>query len=46
LEGTEGFQVVRSKCKEIIFGDEERQQPFKKAKEKQPEKYHRMPQLR
>jgi len=39
LEGAKGFQVTRSKCKEIAAGDEEGQQPFKKAKEKQQGKY-------
>ena len=40
LEGAEESQVMGSKCKEITTGDEEGQQPFKKAKEKQPEKYY------
>jgi len=31
---------VGSKHKEVISGDKERQWPSKKAKEKQPEKYH------
>ena len=39
LEGAEGSQVTGSKCKEITTGDEEGQQPFKKAKERQSEKY-------
>jgi len=34
LEGAEGFQVMGSKCKEVTAGDEERQWPSKKAKEK------------
>ena len=41
LEGAEEFQVAGSKHKNIAAGDEERQQPSKKAKGKQPEKYHR-----
>jgi len=32
LEGAEGFQVMGSKCKEVANGDEERQQPSKKAR--------------
>jgi len=40
LEGAEGFQVVESKCKDIATRDEERQWPSKKARGKQPEKYH------
>ena len=39
LEGAEGSQVAGSKRKEVATGDEEVQQPFKKAREKQPEKY-------
>ena len=39
LEGAEGSQVVGSKHKEIAAGDEEVQQPSKKARGKQPEKY-------
>ena len=39
LERTEGFQVARSKCKEIATRDEEEQRPSKKARGKQPEKY-------
>jgi len=35
LEGAEGSQIVRSKCKEVTTGDEEGQQPSKKAKGKQ-----------
>jgi len=34
LERAEGSQVAGSKCKEITTGDEERQQPSKKAREK------------
>ena len=41
LERAEGFQVVGSKHKEVIIGDEEEQQPSKKARGKQLEKYHR-----
>ena len=40
LERAEGFQVAGSKCKEIAAGDEEEQQPSKKARGKQPGKYH------
>ena len=40
LEGAEGSQVVGFKYKEITTGDEKEQWPSKKAKEKQPEKYH------
>ena len=39
LEGAEGSQVVRSKHKEVTAGDGEEQQPFKKARGKQTEKY-------
>ena len=41
LEGTEEFQVMGSKCKEVTTGDKEGQRLSKKAKEKQQEKYHR-----
>jgi len=41
LEGAEGFQVVGSKCKEVAARDKEIQWPFKKARGKQPGKYHR-----
>jgi len=41
LEGAEGFQVVRSKCKEVTARDKEGQRPSKKARGKQPEKYCR-----
>jgi len=40
LEGAEGSQVVGSKHKEVATGDEEMQWPSKKARGKQPEKYH------
>jgi len=40
LEGAEGSQVVGSKRKEVAAGDEEVQQPSKKARGKQPEKYY------
>ena len=40
LEGAEGSQVTGSKCKEVASGDEEVQWPSKKARGKQPEKYH------
>ena len=41
LERAEGSQVAGSKCKEVTAGDEEMQQPSKKARGKQLEKYHR-----
>jgi len=41
LEEAEEFQVTGSKCKEIATGDENRQRPSKKAREKQPKKYCR-----
>jgi len=41
LEDTEGSQVAGSKCKEIVSGDKERQQPSKKARGRQQKKYHR-----
>jgi len=41
LEGTEGSQVTGSKCKEVATGDEEMQQPSKKARGKQLGKYRR-----
>jgi len=41
LEGTEGFQAAGSKHKEVTAGDEEEQWPSKKARGKQPGKYHR-----
>ena len=40
LEGAEGSQVAGSKCKEVATGDEEKQQPSKKARGKQLGKYH------
>ena len=40
LEGAEGSQVVGSKRKEVAAGDEEKQRPSKKAREKQLGKYH------
>ena len=39
LEGAERSQVTGSKCKEVTAGDEEEQQPSKKARGKQPGKY-------
>jgi len=39
LKGAEEFQVTGSKHKEVATRDEERQQPSKKAREKQLEKY-------
>ena len=41
LKGAEGSQVMGSKRKEIAARDKEGQQPSKKAREKQPGKYHR-----
>jgi len=41
LEGAKGSQVVGSKRKEVTAGGEEMQQPSKKARGKQPGKYHR-----
>jgi len=41
LEGAEGSQVVGSKHKEVVAGDEEEQWPSKKARGKQPGKYRR-----
>jgi len=41
LEEAERSQVMGSKHKEVASGDKEGQQPSKKAKEKQPGKYHR-----
>jgi len=40
LEGAEGSQVMGSKCKEVAVGGEEEQRPSKKARGKQPGKYH------
>ena len=41
LEGAKKSLIAESKCKEVAAGDKEVQWPSKKAKEKQPEKYHR-----
>ena len=41
LKGTERFQVMGSKCKKVASSGEERQQPSKKARGKQLEKYYR-----
>ena len=41
LEEIERFQITGSKYKEITTRDKERQQPSKKAKGKQQEKYCR-----
>jgi len=41
LEGAEGSLVMGSKHKKVTTEDEEMQQPSKKAREKQPGKYHR-----
>jgi len=41
LEGAERSQIVGSKHKEVATRDEKGQQPFKKARGKQPGKYHR-----
>jgi len=41
LEGAERSQATGSKCKEVAAGDEEEQQPSKKARGKQPGKYCR-----
>jgi len=38
-EGAKGSQAVGSKRKEVATGDEEEQQPSKKARGKQPGKY-------
>jgi len=40
LKRAEGSQVVESKQKEVTAGDKEGQQPSKKARGKQSEKYH------
>jgi len=40
LEGAEGSQVAGSKCKEVTTRDEKMQWSSKKAREKQPGKYH------
>jgi len=39
LEEAEGFQITESKHKKIAAGDEEKQWPSKKTKEKQQGKY-------
>ena len=41
LERAEGSQATGSKHKEVTAGGEEEQRPSKKARGKQPEKYHR-----
>jgi len=41
LERAEGSQIIGSKHKKVATKDKERQQPSKKAKGKQPEKYYR-----
>jgi len=41
LEGAEGSQIMGSKYKEVAVGDEEMQQPSKKARRKQLGKYRR-----
>jgi len=41
LESTRGSQVTGTKYRENILEDKERQQSFKKAKEKQLGRYHR-----
>ena len=46
LERAEGSQVTGSKRKEVAAGDEEEQWPSKKARGKQPGKYHGVPQSR
>jgi len=40
LEEAEGSQAAESKHKEVATRDEEEQRPSKKAREKQPGKYH------
>jgi len=40
LEGSERFQVMESKCKEVTSRDEKGHRPPKKAKERQQGKYH------
>jgi len=40
LERAKESQIMGSKYKEVIAGDEKGQQPSKKARGKQPEKYH------
>jgi len=39
LEGTEGFQVAGSKCREILLEDDVDYWSSKKAKRKQPVRY-------
>jgi len=41
LERAEGSLVTGSKCKEVAVRDKEMQWPSKKARGKQPGKYHR-----
>jgi len=41
LEGAEGSQITESKHKNIAARDKEEQWPSKKARGKQPGKYHR-----
>ena len=41
LKGAEGSQVAGSKQKEVTTKNKEKQQPFKKARGKQPGKYCR-----
>jgi len=41
LERAEGFQVTESKHKNVAARDKEKQWSSKKAREKQPGKYHR-----
>ena len=40
LEEAEGFQVMGSKHKDVTARDKKEQQPAKKVRGKQPEKYH------
>ena len=46
LEGAEESQIMGSKHKKVTAGDEEEQQPSKKARGKQPGKYCGMLQSR
>ena len=41
LEDTKRSQIMKSKHKEVTPGDNRKCWPFKKAKEKQPARYHR-----
>ena len=41
MEGAERSQIMRFKYKEIVTRDKKGQQPFKKFRGKQPEKYRR-----